>query len=68
MATTKTTKAGKNAKKDGASKVTLTLQKTKDTKNFVRYDAEDDDAVVKSIYVGNDFAGDAESITLTLEK
>lgn len=54
---------------ESASKLTLTLQKVRETKNTVRFESDDEDAAVTTLYVAKGFVdGDTESITLTLEK
>lgn len=45
---------------------TIRLQKTKETKRFIRYDAKDDTAAVPTVYVRKSAVGDAQEVELTL--
>jgi hypothetical protein len=57
------TSAGYNEEMKTMEKLTLTLHKTKDTKNKVVYGTKDGD-VIQSVYIDKDALGDVPPATL----
>lgn len=52
-------------------KTTITLHKTKETKNTVRFDEDDDGGVIRNVYVEKSVAaalGNPVAITVTIER